>query len=104
MQLFRPCDKRALAVASADLPPQLEDWAEDLGDEEVSVVFYTAPAAVLRDRLELLGYTLDTARAAFARSVSEAAADCAEWSLRAHGDVFKDRAALLEQLDVDRWL
>ena len=58
MQLFRPSDKRTLPARSVDLPSQLKDWTDDLEDDGANVVFYTAPAAVVQDRLELLGYTL----------------------------------------------
>lgn len=104
MQLFRPSDKRALAARSLDLPPQLNAWADDLEDEAANVVFYAAPAVVVQDRLELLGYTLETAKAAFARSLSADAANYAQWSLGAHGELFKEQARLLEGANVDAWL
>ena len=61
MQLFRPSDKRTLPARSVELPSQLKGWTDDLEDDDASVVFYSTPAAVVQDRLELLGYTLDTA-------------------------------------------
>lgn len=104
MQLFRPPDKRVLPARSPDLPPQIRDWATDLEDDDANVVFYITPATVVHDRLELLGYTLDTAKAAFARSLSDDAANYAQWSLGAQGDLFKEQACLLESIDVEVWL
>jgi HEPN superfamily Toprim-like protein len=94
MQLFRPSDKRTLPARSVDLPSQLKDWTDDLEDDGANVVFYTAPAAVVQDRLELLGYTLDTAKSAFAKSLGVEAANHAEWSRGAHGELFKEEARL----------
>ena len=101
MQLFRPSDKRTLPARSVDLPSQLKDWTDDLEDDDANVVIYTTPAAVVQDRLELLGYTLDTAKAAFAKSLSVDAANHAEWSRGAHGELFKEEARLLGELTVD---
>jgi hypothetical protein len=104
MQLFRPSDKRTLPARSVDLPPQLKDWTNDLEDDDANVVFYTTPAAVVQDRLELLGYTLDTAKSAFAMSMGVDAANHAEWSRGPHGELFKEESRLLEELTVDVWL
>jgi hypothetical protein len=104
MQLFRPSDKRTLPARSVDLPSQLKDWTDDLEDDDANVVFYTAPAAVVQDRLELLGYTLDTAKSAFGKSLSADVANHVKWSRGAHGEIFKEQAHLLGQLTVDVWL
>ena len=63
-----------LPARCVDLPHQLKDWTNDLEDDDANVVFYTTPAAVVQDRLELLGYTLDTAKSAFAKSLGVDAA------------------------------
>lgn len=104
MQLFRPPDKRVLAAHSPDLPSEVQGWASELDEEDANVVFYVTPATVVHDRLELLGYTLETVKAAFAKSLSHDAANYAEWSLGAQGHLVKEQALLLESIDVDRWL
>jgi hypothetical protein len=50
----------------------MRDWQEfDPADvDEVGFVYYTAAVPVIRDRLELLGYTLQTSKQAFMRNVS----------------------------------
>src|SRR5689334_19870511 len=69
MQLFRPADKRTLDPWSGQLPEQLKSWANDVEDQTTKVVFYTSPVSVVRDRLEFLGYTLEIAKTAFAKSL-----------------------------------
>lgn len=99
-----PWGSRHVRSRSSDLPPEIQGWATDLENEDANFVLYITPATVVHDRLELLGYTLDTAKAAFAKSLSDDAANYAKWSLGARGDLFKEQARLLESIDVDVWL
>ena len=45
----------------------MRQWVETVDDEEekVEAVYYVAPIGIVRDRLELSGYTLSTAKSAF---------------------------------------
>ena len=47
---------------------------------------------------------IDTAKSAFAKSLSVDAANHAEWSRGAHGELFKEEARLLGELTVHVWL
>ena len=62
------------------------------------------PAPIVRDRLELRGYTLELAKSAFERSLRYEAAKYEEWSEHEHGAVFKPFAQLLASTSVDSWL
>lgn len=65
--LFEEQDKR---VAGRDdlssVPPQLvETWSGELASDLDTLVFYVSPVHIVRDRLELMGYTMETSRLAF---------------------------------------
>jgi hypothetical protein len=72
MRLFTSADKRIFKWSVREIPYPMRDWQEfDPADvEEVEFVYYTAGVPVIRDRLELLGYTLQTSKQAFTRNVS----------------------------------
>lgn len=64
--LVRAEDKRIVEGGDSPLPVALERWREHMQDDpEIVAVFYEAPLSIVRDRLELLGYTLPTCKAAF---------------------------------------
>src|SRR5260370_16866898 len=73
-------------------------------DEDVCVVFYRAPARIIRDRLELKGYTLTTARSAFTTSICSEAAQHAGWLDRPNGQIFEPIVRIPQSTDVDQWL
>jgi hypothetical protein len=108
MQLFRATDKRQVRAAIKDLPRPKRQWTDHFEDDskEVDVVYYSAPAYVVRDRLELKGYTLATAKTAFTKRIRIQAE--LENSLKFESaevrDLYKARATLLSSLDVDQWL
>ena len=64
MTLFRPAEKRVQVTPYRDLYPD-EEPDED-SPAEVAVVQYCATAGVLRDRLNMMGFTLDFCRREFA--------------------------------------
>lgn len=105
MQLFRSSDKTVVRAKKPNLPFQMHRWTDDIDDdEEVSVVYYSTPARVVRDRLELRGYTLEVAKAAFTTSLRGQAAHYEQMSMREHMEAFQPIARLLEAIDVDEWL
>lgn len=64
--LFRSSDKVIIAPPVVELPFCLEQYRESLEeDDETRLVFYETSTEVARDRLELLGYTIDAAKEAF---------------------------------------
>ena len=64
MTLFRSTDKAVTAVRVRDLP-SAADYDAYERDEEIQRVCYTCPVDVIADRLDLMGFTEGTARAAF---------------------------------------
>ena len=72
ISLFRPQDKVITASLTASLPSHLKHYREALEeDPELKVIYYEAPFEVVRDRLNVLGYDLDTAKEAFRTWISE---------------------------------
>lgn len=105
MQLFRSTDKKTASGKKEDLPFQIGRWAQHVDDDEdLLVTFYRAPASVVNDRLELIGYTLDTAKAAFTIGLRAETAQHLERARGEHGHLFQREARLLEKLDVEAWL
>jgi hypothetical protein len=104
MQLFRHSDKRVQRLAVKNLPDSLSSWI-DTGNPErvVQLVYYSAPAATIKDRLELLGYTLSNTKRAFMRNIR---AQAKEYSEPTQGmeEYYENRARLLKSVDVDKWL
>lgn len=68
ISLFQPKDKVILGPPQGELPRCLEHYRESIAEEpDVRLVYYAAPASVIKDRLAVLGYDLTTARQAFER-------------------------------------
>jgi hypothetical protein len=68
MTVYRPSDKRVDRVSSS--LPEASKYVDAEPDSplELEIVKYSAPATVVRDRLELMGFTLPTAHAIFQRA------------------------------------
>lgn len=107
LQLFRATDKRHSRCATKDWPHPGRRWvSQSEPDEEVDVVYYSAPAWVVKERLELKGYTLPTAKAALMESVR---AEVKGYSERRtdHPELEKYYASqlrVLGSLDIDKWM
>jgi hypothetical protein len=72
ISLFRSRDKKIIASPIGSLPVHLKHYREDLEkDPELKVIYYEAPLDVVRDRLNVLGYDLATAKEAFRDWISE---------------------------------
>jgi hypothetical protein len=104
MRLFRHSDKRVQRLAVKNLPDSLSSWTntENLG-RVVQLVYYSAPAAEIKGRLELLGYTLSTAKRAFMRNIRAQAKEYSEPS-QGMEEYYENRSKLLRSVDVDKWL
>lgn len=64
MMLFRKSDKQVRPITPED--PEWESLElDDEADDPFQIVRYAAPAAVIRDRLDLLGFTLQASQQAF---------------------------------------
>lgn len=72
ISLFRPADKRILSSPIHNLPPHLEHYRESIEkDSDLRIVFYETSVDVVRDRLDVLGYDLSTAKQAFQEWINE---------------------------------
>jgi hypothetical protein len=104
MQLFRHSDKRVQKSAAKNLPASLSTWIDkEKPDRVVQVVYYSAPVTVIKDRLELQGYTLSTAKTAFMRNIRAQAKEYSE-STEGMEDYYENRVKLLRSVDVDKWV
>lgn len=103
MQLFRATDKKVITSNKANLPNQLSRWAEYI-EEDVNVVFYSAPARVVKARLELIGYSLENSKKAYACYLDGEISRYEEWSEKGHGEAFKPTLNILREMDLDKWL
>jgi len=66
MSLFRAHDKRIVLYPSEDLPEILQHYREaQLDDPELPIVYYESAAYLIKDRLNVMGYTLKTTEQAF---------------------------------------
>jgi len=72
ISLFRPHDKIVSGSLAGNLPSHLKHYREALDeDSELKVIYYEAPIDVVRDRLDILGYDLATAKEAFRTWITE---------------------------------
>lgn len=104
MTLFREDDKRVRVTTAGS--PEAADYIEPdtlEPEDEVVLVEYVCSAAAARDRLELMGFTAETAARAFHIARRERIASYEE-SNRVHGeDFFRDPLRVLQELTVDSW-
>lgn len=107
MTLFREGDRAFRRRTSSKRRPR--SWkrgAPPLGKGRGSAFdhAYVAPAWVIRDRLDLMGFTVDAARAAFTEGIARAVDELREW--RSSDSDFSDteRLELLERLTFEEWL
>jgi hypothetical protein len=106
IDLFRSSDKQIISGTKKDVPFQLHHWTSYLEeDESVDVVFYSAPVNIIRDRLNLIGYTFDTSKAAFTSWVNKKIEDSTFWAKKNNiGKFYSERLTSLKALNVDEWL
>jgi hypothetical protein len=64
MNLFRAADRNCRQYGDPKIPSYLTDEFED-PDDELRLIYYAAPVAAIRDRLELEGYTIENCRRLF---------------------------------------
>lgn len=115
ISLFRPQDKIVRSSPIRDLPSHLEHYKESLSeDPALKLVYYEAPMGVIRDRLDVLGYDLDTAKDAFRAWISEerkrAEEMADEWTEKeaGHKDVmaaqYRKEYEILSALSPETWI
>jgi hypothetical protein len=105
ISLVRASDKHIVTTNGRELPYVLRRWIRDVDeDEPVDAVFYRTPARVIRDRLELQGYTLEAAQDAFVVSLKARVRYLAEAVEGEHGSFFKGEHELLASTSIDDWM
>lgn len=116
IRLFGRYDKRVVADRQVLVPQQLTHWiSEGDPDDERCLVYYEAPLQVVRDRLELLGYTLATSSEAFKEYVEREREQYDRWSKENSHDsrsqpsefvreYYKAKLSLLRELTTNTWL
>lgn len=104
MTLYREADKRINVVATNEVELEHKYGLEDLEEENVTLVQYVCQAAVVRDRLELMGFTREVAEAGFQKGIQEEIERYKEYANKKHGDVFKEHLAILQNLTLEKWL
>ena len=115
ISLFRPQDKIITSSLTGSLPSHLKHYREELDeDPELKVIYYEAPIDVVRDRLNILGYDLATAKEAFRAWISEehnrALEMAEEWknkdseSKDLMGCHYKKECEILSTLSPETWI
>jgi HEPN/Toprim N-terminal domain 1 len=104
MQLFRSTDKKVIPSNKNNLPNQLSRWARYIDDDDINVVFYSASVRIIKDRLELMGYSLANAKKAYSRYLEGKISKCEEKIEDSHGDFFQSTLKILHSMSLDRWL
>lgn len=105
--LFRSKDRNIVQGTKHTLPIQMRRWLDTLkDDEDVSAVFYRAPLAVVRDRLELKGYTLAAAKSAFKATCFKQVKDIDDEDAEDTelGEYQRARYKALTKLEPDGWI
>jgi hypothetical protein len=100
---FRASDKAIYRGKVKDLPFMRRYWTQDLDDDVVESVYYRVPLPVVKERLELDGYTLPTAKAAFNASIKSTVARMQE-SAERHPELYADEIRIIRELTVEEWL
>lgn len=104
LELFRSSDKKVIHTNKNNLPNPSARWVEYIEDEDnVTVVFYSAPAKIIKDRLELVGYSLDNAKKAYLNYLKREI-DRDESLFKENKDIFKPIFNIISSMDVEIWL
>jgi hypothetical protein len=102
--LFRSTDKQIVCGKNQSMPFPMRRWLDTIEEDEgMSSVFYRAPIHIVRDRLELKGYTLQVAKSAFRLSCRHQAERYEDYdsSIKNH---FAERARTLSNIEPDEWI
>jgi HEPN/Toprim N-terminal domain 1 len=112
MQLFCSSDKKVITANEANLPHQLSrrvrygvDDEDDIENEDdINFVFYSTSAKIVKDRLELIGYSLANAKKVYLHSLECEISKYEKWIEGSHGDVFQSTLKILHSMSLDKWL
>lgn len=105
MLLFQPSDKIITTTKNRNIPSQLRNWADYYEeDEELDIIYYSAPLKNIKDRLELSGYTLDVAKKAYNISLNKEIDNYKEYASSPNGTILKKTLRVLEEINLENWL
>ena len=107
MMVFTEAEKRIRQERFSESNPAESPSSDELEDEDLyTVVEYVASGAVVLDRLEAMGFTLQATRALYERYHSHRISELQEWSSKSfeRGELYFDEITFLKQLDFDSWL
>ncbi|NMF58079.1 HEPN/Toprim-associated domain-containing protein [Pseudanabaena yagii] len=98
MSLFRATDKKIITVKDkSKLPNQLSRWIEYIEkDDEINMVFYSTSTKVIKDRLELSGYSLEISKKVYEVYLQKALND--------YKKRFEPYLDILSAMNVEYWL
>lgn len=115
ISLFRPQDKVIKTSLPDDAPNHLKHYSAALiEDPDLKIIYYEVPVAIVRDRLDVLGYDLQTAKESFSLWIEEERNQALEriddWSerdsesrdlMQGH---YKKESEILSQLTPELWI
>ncbi len=103
MTLYRESDKRVKVVNTS--APEFQDNYDTEGVEEdqMALVQYACPAYIIRDRLELMGFTKDIAEDGFHRGLQIETERFEGHLTRFHSDAIQEIIQLLKALTLAKW-
>jgi len=103
MTLYRETDKRVKFVKTS--APEFQDNydTEGVEEDEIELVQYVCPAHVIRDRLELMGFTKQVAETGFQNGLQIEIERFEGYLTKSHGDAFQEVVQLLKTLTLSKW-
>ena len=105
IHLFRSTDKKVVSDPNSKVPEQVESWVEDLKEDgDAIIVYYSANSTIVKDRLELSGYTIGSCRDAFSEGRKYEVENTERMCSSSHGEIFNRRLEILKSMDVDSWM
>lgn len=102
ISLFDKTDKVVLdSVSSSAIPPFLRSYSSEfIGEPSFRIVYYETSLEIVRDRLDVMGYTLDTSRMAFQNSISLALEAMNQHKRELENDKGNPMSSLIELYDM----
>ncbi|MDT0632925.1 HEPN/Toprim-associated domain-containing protein, partial [Rubrivirga litoralis] len=103
LSLFQESDKRLVetTLGECGLYGEVDEGEEN---DPITLIQYACTVPVVRDRLELLGFTRSVAEKGFEVGRSAEVDRLEEWSRRdSYGDLYAETLSVLRQITLDQW-
>ena len=116
MSLFRPSDKIITSSLPINFPSNLDYYRKEMKDyPDLKVIYYEAPVYIIRDRLRVLGYDLETAKVGFQAWISAEKDHYFELATQKESkekniidsqlsDHYRRQAEILSNFSPDKWI